>query len=88
MAAVDDRRSRVAPAASAASAADQQAGDRFDRPLGGRQPDAHRPVAADVFESFEGQREVRAALVAGDGVDLVDDDGVARCAAHRGSSRR
>ncbi len=43
---------------------------------GGRQPDAPgRPVQERV-EPLQGQREVRAALRAGDGVHLVEDDGL------------
>ncbi len=54
--------------------------DRVERPLRGRQADAlhGRRVGvraiAERLESFEAEREVGAALGAGDGVDLVDDD--------------
>ena len=65
---VDDLRQRPV--------ADQQARDRLDRPLRRRQADAARPAVAQCFEPFEREREVRAALVARDSVDLVDDDGL------------
>ena len=38
--------------------------------------------AAEALQPLEGEREVRAALVPGHGVDLVDDDG-----AHRAQRR-
>ena len=67
--AVDDRRRRPAPA--------EQRGHPLDRLLGRRQPDPHRRATGGLrhqaIESLERQRQVRAALVAGDGVDLVDD---------------
>ena len=40
----------------------------------GRQPDALRRRRGELVESLERQREVRAALRAGERVDLVDDD--------------
>ena len=55
--------------------ADQKARDQLDRPLRRRQADALQPPAAQRVEPFERQREMRAALVRRDGVDLVDDDG-------------
>ena len=56
--------------------ADQQPRHRLDRALGCRQSDALRWLLADRLEALEREREVRAALVARDGVDLVDDDGL------------
>ena len=55
--------------------ADEQPADRLDRALRGRQADP-RPGAASHSASSRSrrEREVRAALVARDGVDLVDDD--------------
>ena len=53
--------------------ADQQPADGLDRALGGRQPDPHRPPVAQRLEPLEGEGQVGAPLVAGDGVDLVDD---------------
>ena len=53
--------------------AHEQPADRFDRPLRGREPDPVRTSVAQRLEPFEGEGQVRAALVAGDGVDLVDD---------------
>ena len=67
---VDDRRQRPI--------ADQQPADRLDRPLGGRQPDADRPPVAQRLEALEAEGQVRAPLVAGHGVDLVDDHGLDR----------
>ncbi len=53
--AVDDRRQRTV--------ADEEPGDGLDRSLRRRQPDARRTRVAQRFEAFEGEREVRAALV-------------------------
>ena len=47
----------------------------LDRPLGGREPDALGPPVGERLQPLEREREVRAALVAGDGVDLVHDHG-------------
>ncbi len=52
---------------------DEQAAHRFDRALGGRQPDAHRAPVAHRLEPLQAQRQVGTTLVAGDGVNLVDD---------------
>jgi hypothetical protein len=53
--------------------ADQQPADGVDGPLGGGQPDPERALVAQRLQSLQGERQVRAALVAGDGVDLVHD---------------
>ena len=45
------------------------------------------PPVAQRLEPLEREREVRAALVAGDGVDLVDDDGLDRAQRARGRAR-
>ena len=66
VAGVDDRRQRPV--------ADEQPADRLDRALRGRQADAVRARVAQRLEPLEREREVRAALVARDRVDLVDDD--------------
>jgi len=42
----------------AASASDKHAGNGFDGPLGRRQPNTYGPIAADVFEPFQCEREV------------------------------
>jgi hypothetical protein len=67
---VDDVRHR-------APRADEQPRDHRDRLLGRRQPDAGRRAPGalrdEPVEPLERQREVRAALVARDRVDLVDD---------------
>ena len=57
---------------------DHQPPDPLDGTLRRRETDARRPVVAQGLESFQREREVRAALVAGDGVDLVDDHGLGR----------
>ena len=56
--------------------ADEQPRHRLDRALGRGESDALRRLLADRLEPFEREREVRAALVACDRVDLVDDDGL------------
>ena len=62
---------------AARAGAAEEAGDRVERSLRRRQPDALRArrcaAAAQALEALEAEREVRAALGAGDGVDLVDD---------------
>ena len=58
--------------------ADQETADGLDRTLRGREPDPVGTGVAQRLEPLEGEREVRAALVARDGVDLVDDDGLHR----------
>gem|GEM_PF-3952725 len=57
-------------------AANQHAGHGLNWSLGGREPNPNWAVTADVFEAFEGEGEVRTALVASHGVDLVDDHGL------------
>jgi len=55
----------------------EEAGRLLDGPLGGRQPDALGAAGElQVLEALQGEREVRAALVARQGVDLVDDHAV------------
>ena len=54
-------------------ATDEQSRDVFDRLLRSAQSDALQPVAGERVEPFERQGEMPTALVAGDGVDLVDD---------------
>ena len=56
--------------------ADEEAGGVFDGLDGGGEADAGRALFADVVEAGEGEGEVAAALVAEEGVDLVDDDGL------------
>ena len=56
----------------------EEPGDRLERALGGAEPDPLRRRGAlaagdQVLQPLEGQREVGAALRAGDRVDLVDD---------------
>ena len=62
---VDDRAGRTAG---------QEAPDLLDRLLRGGEPDAHQPRSGQRLEPLERQREVRAALVRRERVDLVDDD--------------
>ena len=54
----------------------EEARHLLERPLGGRQPDALGRCGRDLLEPFEGQGEVGPALGRGEGVDLVDDDGL------------
>ena len=68
---VDDRDLAVGPAAA------EEAGDRLERSLGGREADPLRRSSAlgpEVLEALEAQRQVGPALRPGDRVDLVDDD--------------
>ncbi len=58
-----------------ASRAGQKVRDLLDRLLRGRQADAGRPIRQQV-EPLQRERQVCAALVIGDGVDFVDDDGL------------
>src|ERR1043166_4975374 len=55
--------------------ADQKPGDIFDRLLRGREADALQAAAGQVFQALQRQREVAAALVARQGVNLVYDHG-------------
>ena len=66
------------PSASTLLGADQKPGDLVDRPLRGRQADPHRRRSHKCVEPFQRQRQVRAALVAGQGVDFIDDHRLAR----------
>ncbi len=68
VAGVDDR------AIPVGRGADQEAGDRLDRPLRCRQADALQPPAAQRVEPLKGQRQMGAALVRRHRVDLVDND--------------
>ena len=57
----------------------EEPGHHRERPLGGREADPLQAPAAgrhQLGQAFEGEGEVGAALVAGQGVHLVDDDGV------------
>ena len=61
---------------AARAGAAEETGDGFEWALGGAQADALRRVrvlGAQMFELLEAEREMRAALAAGDRVDLVDD---------------
>ena len=51
----------------------EEARDRLERPLGGRESDALRRLVGERLEPLEREREVRSALRAGERVDLVDD---------------
>ena len=83
--------------------AGEEVGDEFDGVLRGGEADALRRCceageecagAEAVFagdegvEAFEGEGEVGAALVVGDGVDFVDDDGADAAEVFAGSCRR
>ena len=54
--------------------ADQILADLLDRLLRRRKPDAHERLTRERIEPLEREREMRAALVRRDRVDLVDDD--------------
>ena len=58
--------------------ADQEARDRLDRLLGGRQADAQQRPGGERRQALERQRQMRAALVRRQRVDLVDDHGARR----------
>src|SRR5688500_16159152 len=55
-------------------ASSQVRGDLLHRALGGGEADAGGALFADVVQAGEGERKVAAALVTGEGVDLVHDD--------------
>jgi hypothetical protein len=59
-----------------ATDAHEEAADLLERPLRGRQADALELASGHVLEPLERERQVRAALGARHGVDLVDDHGV------------
>ena len=73
VAGVDDR-AFVAWCAVRAGA-DQKRRDRFDRLLGGRQAHSQQSIAAECRQALERKRQVGAALVRHQSVDLVDDHG-------------
>ena len=63
----------------------------FGRPNGGRQSDALRGPLRQAVQALQRQREVRAALCARDGVNLVDDHGLyarQRVASGRGQHQK
>ncbi len=70
---LDDGAAR-APAAVGALAADEEARHLLDRVHRRGEADALRPAARERLEPLEGEREVRASLVARHRVDLVHDD--------------
>ena len=55
-------------------AARDEAADLLERPLGGREADPLHGLADQSLQPLEAERQVGAALRAGDGVHLVDDD--------------
>ena len=64
----------------------KEPGNRVERALRRAETDAlggGHVLRAKPLEAFEAQREMRAALAAGDGVDLVDDDVLDACGARR-----
>ncbi len=64
----------LAGRAAVALAADEELGHRLERLDGRRAADARRRRLDEVLEALEAHREVGAALVGGEAVDLVDDD--------------
>ena len=76
---VDDRHRpgfepAVAPSRLDASLATQIARHLFERPLSRRQADPDERGLGNRFETFQEQGQEDAALVAADGVNLIDDD--------------
>ncbi|MNO70326.1 hypothetical protein D3C76_612050 [compost metagenome] len=71
----------------AGTAADQETRHRLDGLLRGGQADAHQRRRAQRLQAFQRQREMTAALAAGQRVDLVDDH-AARPGQHRPSGLR
>ena len=61
------------PRRSGGVGAAEEPGDLVQRPDRRREPDPLEVAAGEVAEALEGEREMRAALRPGDGVDLVDD---------------
>ena len=72
---------------AAGRVADEQPGHRLDRALRGGQADTRGAPLAERLEPLEREGEVRAALVAGEGVDLVDDHRLDRARALAARSR-
>ena len=70
---VDDH--RIGPSVLSVRAARQKVRDFFDRFLRGRKPNAHRRAMRQRFQPLQRQRKMHAALVVGDGVNLVHDHG-------------
>src|SRR5579864_3521640 len=56
--------------------ANQQPTNDLDGTLRGREANAHRMPLAYGFQSLQAQRQMRAALIARNSMDLVDDDGL------------
>ena len=86
MAAVDDRAIGHALRIDMAGA-DEEARDFLDRLLRGRQADAGQPALAQRLEPLQRQRQMAAALVVGNRMDLVDDH-AARAGQHQASGFR
>ena len=79
---------RAVGARRARARADEEPRDLLDRALRGREADALRAARShERVEPLERERQVRAALVARQRVDLVDDHRRARGAAARGCAR-
>ena len=76
---IDDGHRPGPPGAAGDGAAAEEAGDGLEGALGGGEADALRRGLGDLLEALQREGEVGAALGAGHGVDLVDDD-----PAHRG----
>ena len=74
VAAVDDGAARPL---SRARGADEKARDLLDRLLRCRQSDARQRAGRERLQSLDRERQVGAALVAGNRVNFIDDDGTA-----------
>ena len=59
--------------------AGQKLCDYFDRLLRCRESDPRQRAAGQSLQAFQRQRQMRAAFVARDGVNFIDDDGAAGC---------
>ena len=73
MAGVDDF--TIGHAGSVAAVTDQEVRDRLNRLLRGRQADARQRAPREFLEPLQRQRQMRAAFVRRQCVNLVDDDG-------------
>jgi hypothetical protein len=91
MAEIDDPAGRRHARARGSALPHQEPGQGRDGLLGGGEPDALGRCVAQLGEPLERERQMRAALVAREGVDLVDDhrvDGAEQLAAAPGGQQQ
>src|SRR5439155_522752 len=67
-------RAHTSPAFSFFPAASGTLRNNFDGLLRSRKTDPHRAPIGQIFQSLQGKRQVRAALVISDGVDFVHNN--------------